>query len=49
MRIYHIDRDYTLTAKQQRKILEKQYTNFYFLWTGYGKIHFMADDKGDEK
>jgi len=45
MKIYHIERDYTKTAAQQRKQLEKQYINFNYLWSDGRKVHFAADGK----
>lgn len=43
MKIYHLDRDHTKTLAQQKKELEKQYTNFHYLSSDGKKIHFMAD------
>lgn len=43
MKIYHVDRDFSKTLSQQKKEIEKQYTNFQYLWSDGRKIHFMAD------
>lgn len=45
MKVYHIERDYTITAAQQKKQLEKQYTNFNYLFSDRHKIHFAADEE----
>lgn len=45
MKIYHIERDYNITAAQQKKQLEKQYTNFNYLFSDRHKIHFAADEE----
>ena len=43
MKIYHIDRDYNLTLKEQKKKLAKEYPGFYYLFSDGKKIHFMAE------
>lgn len=48
MKIYHIERDYKKTLKEQKKDLEKQYTNFNYLFTDRNKLHFIADEKTQE-
>lgn len=45
MKVYHIERDYNLTAAQQKKQLEKQYINFNYLYADRNKIHFAADEE----
>ena len=45
MIIYHIERDYSKTAQQQKKELAKQYINFNYLYADRGKLHFIAEGK----
>jgi hypothetical protein len=43
MRIYHIDRDYNISLKEQKKQLEREYKDFQYLYADRGKIHFIAE------
>ena len=43
MKIYHIDRDFNKTLKQQKRELAKQYKNFEYMFSDGRKIHFMAE------
>lgn len=43
MRIYHIERDYNLTLKEQKKQLAEKYAGFNYLFSDGRKLHFMAE------
>lgn len=43
MKIYHIDRDFTLSLKEQKKQLSKEYKGFNYLFSDGQKIHFIAE------
>lgn len=47
MKIFHIDRDYSVSLEEQKKQLKRDYVNFQYLFTdaatGNAKIHFMAE------
>lgn len=49
MKIYHIDRDFTLSLKEQKKHLAKEYNNFYYWFSDGKKIHFQATGKKEGK
>lgn len=43
MKIYHIDRDYNISLKEQKKQLEREYKGFQYLFADRDKIHFIAE------
>lgn len=44
MKIYHIERDYSMTLKQQEKKIYREYRNVtYFSSNGRGMIVIFAD------
>lgn len=46
MKIYHIERDYTMTIKRQEKQIRQEYENVtYFASDGRGMITIFADSK----
>ena len=45
MKIYHIERDYNISLKEQKKQLEREYKGFQYLYADRGKMHFIAEGK----
>ena len=45
MKIYHIDRDYNISLKEQKKQLESLYIDFQYLFSDRNKIHYIAGGK----
>lgn len=43
MNIYHVERDLSKTLKQQKKELEREYSEFVYLWSDGRHIHFIAN------
>lgn len=43
MKIYHVDRDFKKTLKQQKIELAKQYKKFEYMFSDGRKIHFIAE------
>lgn len=49
MKIYRIERDYTMTLKQQEKQIRKEWKNVtYFSSDGRGTITIFAEGRTDE-
>lgn len=46
MKIYHIERDYTMTLKQQEKLIRQEWKNVtYFSSNGRGTITIFAEGR----